>query len=97
MSYDKNQFELAPPWLKDQNQPRKVKQNILTGGDSRQITGRLSSRSSSRDNSRTRIFKIKRKFNVYTFCRIHNVQDRFRNLTKQPIQIYSQELVLWLQ
>ena len=61
MSYDKNQFELAPPWLKDQNQPRKVKQNILTGGDSRQITGRLSSRSSSRDNSRTRIFKIKRE------------------------------------
>ena len=55
MSYDKNQFELAPPWLKDQNQPRKVK--YINGGDSRQITGRLSSRSSSRDNSRTRIFK----------------------------------------
>jgi len=26
MSYDKNQFELAPPWLKDQNQPRKNSQ-----------------------------------------------------------------------
>jgi len=26
MSYEKNQFELAPPWLKDQNQPRKNSQ-----------------------------------------------------------------------
>lgn len=54
MSYDKNQFELAPPWLKDQNQPRKNSQQRNTAHPRSQISSQFNKNSTDSANIQPR-------------------------------------------